>query len=100
MSEFMPKPPMETRWYAKPAGEGWLTLFLGPADWSDEQIAHPDFGDGLMRWPNSIVGLCGTHPDRVASMAHQLIEPFHERFPSMAEAVDVAELINSGKATS
>lgn len=70
-------------------------MYLGPADWSDERMQHPDFHN-LAVWPNSLPGMCGTTPGLVASMARQLIARFHERFPVVSQTAQMAELINGG----
>ena len=94
-ADFMPEPPHGCRWFAYPSGEGWLVLSLGPEDWSDEQMRHPDFHN-LDVWPNSLPGMCGIAPDLIASMARQLIARFHERFPVVSQTAAMAELINGG----
>jgi len=93
----MPLAPAGTRWFAKPDHDGWMVLYLGPANWTDEQIQLPNFGaNDLLVWPNSLPGLCGNRTDRVVSMAHSLIARFRERFPAIAQGIDVAAAINDG----
>ena len=91
----MPTPPYGCRWFARPVGEGWLALYLGPVGWSDEQIQRPNF-HALGVWPNSLLGMCGSTTQNVTSMARQLIESFHVRFEAESQSAAMAELINGG----
>ena len=88
MDDLMPDAPYGARWHAKSDSDGWIALFLIDSKLPEDiKLMFPDH--------RFCVGLCGTTPKLVASMARQLIHRWNGTNPPSPETLSMVEMINA-----
>jgi hypothetical protein len=88
----MPEPPVGYAWRAAPAAaDGWIVLYL------DGPEGPAPKGPSVPEHERQIMGLCGSEPQHVMSMAGLLLERYRQWRPGSAAAADIVAQINAGR---
>jgi len=88
MEDPMPDPPHGARWHANSDSDGWIALFLIDNNLPEDiKLIFADY--------RFCVGLCGTTPKLVASMARLLIHRWNGTKPPSPETLAMVEMVNA-----